>query len=326
MPIKHATKTGIIPARAGFTRQWPRACRQQWDHPRSRGVYPVTCNAVHRPWGSSPLARGLLRRAGLLDGIVGIIPARAGFTHHLRRDRACCRDHPRSRGVYENPLAFPHSPWGSSPLARGLLSKQTKYSPPTRIIPARAGFTPSPQASPSCRRDHPRSRGVYHKSFLLVARGPGSSPLARGLPHRGPRPRDHRGIIPARAGFTHRKRTPFHPSADHPRSRGVYHLPFTFYACGLGSSPLARGLPCDGLGCGAGRRIIPARAGFTRGGARGWHAVRDHPRSRGVYRELRGGQVASRGSSPLARGLRSARGRKGAHGGIIPARAGFTRA
>ena len=92
-------------------------------------------------------------------------------------------------------------------------------------------------------------------------------------------------------------------SRDHPRSRGVY-LPDDVSLKGLmGSSPLARGLLEDWLRDYYGRRIIPARAGFThhrRGSppTRGIIPARagftnrlfnsqqphkDHPRSRGVY-------------------------------------------
>ena len=70
-----------------------------------------------------------------------------------------------------------------------------------------------------------------------------------------------------------------------------------------GSSPLARGLPgrvnefTDALG------IIPARAGFMcracNSQARHW----DHPRSRGVYRDVQSSHAGVSGSSPLARGL-----------------------
>ena len=52
--------------------------------------------------------------------------------------------------------------------------------------------------------------------------------------------------------------------------------------------------------------------------------TRDHPRSRGVYRRNLGRPLESRGSSPLARGLRGAEDLPGFERGIIPARAGFT--
>ena len=74
----------------------------------------------------------------------------------------------------------------------------------------------------------------------------GSSPLARGLRHRGGSTLINRGIIPARAGFT-----------------GIVVWGVGVYC---GSSPLARGLLVryskeELIG-----RIIPARAGFTRRG------------------------------------------------------------
>ena len=93
---------------------------------------------------------------------------------------------------------------------------------------------------------------------------------------------------------------------------------------GNGSSPLARGLLGVDIPLKHGRGIIPARAGFTpcpRSPATSW---RDHPRSRGVYREPRGGTPPGRGSSPLARGLHSDCGAGRGRLGIIPARAGFT--
>ena len=172
------------------------------DHPRSRGVYA---------------AKGVARSVH-----AGIIPARAGFTDNQRTKTNFQRDHPRSRGVYpiiqqvvhlrqDHPRSrgvYVHesrpsaSHPGSSPLARGLLGPLSQRLLETRIIPARAGFTPAGSWRPVAGRDHPRSRGVY---ISAVPPGPismGSSPLARGL--RGPcwgfLP--VLGIIPARAGFT----------------------------------------------------------------------------------------------------------------------------
>ena len=70
-----------------------------------------------------------------------------------------------------------------------------------------------------------------------------------------------------------------------------------------GSSPLARGLRRKCNEKSKLRRIIPARAGFTR--AQNWFEVHkaDHPRSRGVYISRALAHTAKVGSSPLARGL-----------------------
>ena len=91
-----------------------------------------------------------------------------------------------------------------------------------------------------------------------------------------------------------------------------------------GSSPLARGLrgaePSPLLPL----RIIPARAGFTLHPLGGEGTLRDHPRSRGVYRSPPGPWPGTRGSSPLARGLPPRPTSPSLAKGIIPARAGFT--
>ena len=71
---------GIIPARAGFTRNDHPPLALSWDHPRSRGVYRLRLRAGRREQGSSPLARGLPLDGEQVAVGGGIIPARAGFT------------------------------------------------------------------------------------------------------------------------------------------------------------------------------------------------------------------------------------------------------
>ena len=132
-------------------------------------------------------------------------------------------------------------------------------------------------------RDHPRSRGVYARGLSAPYPHPGSSPLARGLPARGPRHRPALRIIPARAGFTPFGGPGSLRPGDHPRSRGVYDFTWQNSDWMRGSSPLARGLPHAIPGLPDRQRIIPARAGFTAGPRRPGDPHRDHPRSRGVY-------------------------------------------
>ena len=254
--------------------------------------------------GSSPLARGLQRAAPPRSPPRRIIPARAGFTSGSSGTATTPRDHPRSRGVYSADAWQELFSTGSSPLARGLQRAAPPRSPPRRIIPARAGFTPRgcPAASPA----------------------PGSSPLARGLqPGRGRLPR-REGIIPARAGFTQLVFAYAPTHWDHPRSRGVYLIDRSVPSECIGSSPLARGLPLLDSVQGRLRRIIPARAGFTRRWITGLPPVEDHPRSRGVYSTGRRFIRLFQGSSPLARGLPYLLGCLKPLIGIIPARAGFT--
>ena len=70
----------IIPARAGFTRPSLLLDTAPRDHPRSRGVYTIHLSLRSLIEGSSPLARGLPRVTEELAVVLGIIPARAGFT------------------------------------------------------------------------------------------------------------------------------------------------------------------------------------------------------------------------------------------------------
>ena len=161
-------------------------------------------------------------------------------------------------------------------------------------------------------------------SYPFLAMEEGSSPLARGLRRhdRG----DHlgHGIIPARAGFTNPSAFEKGIGRDHPRSRGVYpRAPMTMFMV-AGSSPLARGLLHHRHGLPGRLGIIPARAGFTPPAGSPATSARDHPRSRGVYMPEIGCRLTVEGSSPLARGLLSDGDRGSPHGGIIPARAGFT--
>ena len=303
------------------------------------------CLGPVRVAGSSPLARGLLRRQRSGGKKIRIIPARAGFTLSGQRPSSSGWDHPRSRGVYssagleDSPLA------GSSPLARGLPARFPARLPRSRIIPARAGFTGRhgephyhcPGSSPLARGlrccygdrlpvwvDHPRSRGVYKNKANGSYYFGGSSPLARGL-HSLVRTHPRQGrIIPARAGFTGRRVCGVRVGQDHPRSRGVYTSVRLANNHVWGSSPLARGLPhatdagLDLYG------IIPARAGFTKSLTRQTRIRRDHPRSRGVYRLRSPPGRRGSGSSPLARGLREDGHSLRSALGIIPARAGFT--
>ena len=113
-----------------------------------------------------------------------------------------------------------------------------------------------------------------------------------------------RRIIPARAGFTIHVFEELSEPRDHPRSRGVYPGHGQRLCDPGGSSPLARGLRGAHWGQGLARRIIPARAGFTR-------SPRGHARR-------------AAGSSPLARGLLGLTRPCTSATRIIPARAGFT--
>ena len=162
----HVRAGGIIPARAGFTSPPETCVPGGTDHPRSRGVYKADAQVGTCNYGSSPLARGLPSADNNMLVVRGIIPARAGFTIRCDRTRCCAEDHPRSRGVYRGRRVRGSRTWGSSPLARGLHRGDRSLHAPTRIIPARAGFTGVLPVHESPTSDHPRSRGVYWSDFL----------------------------------------------------------------------------------------------------------------------------------------------------------------
>ena len=192
----------IIPAHAGFTPRAPSSAVMARDHPRTRGVYVCVCVRVCVAVGSSPHTRGLPCGSVLCPAPRGIIPAHAGFTDVASDRGVAARDHPRTRGVYHaGPHAGPHAA-GSSPHTRGLPRARGRMAAAAGIIPAHAGFTRSGPPPPSSRS--------------------GSSPHTRGLPIPDEAEMYGGGIIPAHAGFTAPGPVLLTPTADHPRTRGVY--------------------------------------------------------------------------------------------------------
>ena len=131
--------------------------------------------------GSSPLSRGIRRRAAHTCHCTGIIPALAGNTCGFRGWRWRGQDHPRSRGEYAGGEGREGGELGSSPLSRGIPATRHTTPQRPRIIPALAGNTPwNGTPSPPCR-DHPRSRGEYYSPATRTIHLDGSSPLSRGI-------------------------------------------------------------------------------------------------------------------------------------------------
>ena len=133
----------LIPARAGNTWVDPKKVEATAAHPRSRGEHPSVSWRVWVDFGSSPLARGTRLWAQLCPITFRLIPARAGNTAHLLPHRLARSAHPRSRGEHWLCGAKQRYMSGSSPLARGTREPTNDYTPECRLIPARAGNTPS---------------------------------------------------------------------------------------------------------------------------------------------------------------------------------------
>ena len=113
-----------------------------------------------------------------------------------------------------------------------------------------------------------------------------------------------RGLIPAHAGKTARRRSALTPPWAHPRSRGENGHLARGRVAGQGSSPLTRGKLRRGRPTPASPRLIPAHAGKTRGYRSHW--------------------ISWGGSSPLTRGKRPQLHARSLRRRLIPAHAGKT--
>ncbi len=112
-------RVGLIPARAGRTRQWRGWTQRTPAHPRSRGADRRGTLERHKRQGSSPLARGGRPAVSRERDRRGLIPARAGRTHPPVRASSRSWAHPRSRGADTPRRSSASHDAGSSPLARG---------------------------------------------------------------------------------------------------------------------------------------------------------------------------------------------------------------
>ena len=233
----------FIPARAGNTAPRPTCRAPSPVHPRSRGEHVQHLGVRLRQGGSSPLARGT--RSGRMRRQLQrrFIPARAGNTATSCRRATHRPVHPRSRGEHiADRLCIPILD-GSSPLARGTRSATPDAWDRERFIPARAGNTGHPRASPRRAPVHPRSRGEHTSTVTENRNCSGSSPLARGTRSRRPVLGTRERFIPARAGNTPYAGRSASCLPVHPRSRGEHGPPSPRGPSVAGSSPLARGTP-----------------------------------------------------------------------------------
>ena len=112
--------------------------------------------------------------------------------------------HPRSRGEHKVRSEIDPTGTGSSPLARGTQKHNTVGFSTKGLIPARAGNTRRAFHRWRGCRAHPRSRGEHTGLPWPTLHEQGSSPLARGTHLVLNLLSNFRGLIPARAGNTHR--------------------------------------------------------------------------------------------------------------------------
>ena len=215
---------------------------------------------------------------------------------------------------------------GSSPRVRGKrLGRTWGGGYVQRIIPARAGQTRTTAAPPHPGADHPRACGANVSVFLDRRGVGGSSPRVRGKHLSRILRIIITRIIPARAGQTKRPVPAYCLTADHPRACGANSARAIYMLVVSGSSPRVRGKRWEPTRRTCPTRIIPARAGQTRGRRCTANRTPDHPRACGAnpHRiQLGGGQS---GSSPRVRGKHLDDLQSDFNNRIIPARAGQTR-
>ena len=170
-----------------------------------RGEYAINIVRSFQPIKSSPLARGIHLPLAALEVRSRIIPACAGNTCPILLISAFTEDHPRLRGEYVAYALQRDIPWGSSPLARGILNRCVCKSYISRIIPACAGNTKNDKYCQNLYWDHPRLCGEYAEGMALKDCLIGSSPLVRGIRIGNLNSNATCRIIPACAGNTLKK-------------------------------------------------------------------------------------------------------------------------
>ena len=181
-------------------------------------------------------------------------------------------------------------------------------------------------AATSLRAAHPRVCGENISSRASIWSVCGSSPRVRGKPHGGERGDPRRGLIPACAGKTGSPRPACRHPRAHPRVCGENFICFAADVWAKGSSPRVRGKLEHVLRVTRHVGLIPACAGKAPGAL--WTRVLTpaHPRVCGENLPKGATSTSRDGSSPRVRGkLHLLRCRRVGEG-LIPARAGKTRA
>ncbi len=171
---------------------------------------------------------------------------------------------------------------------------------------------------------HPHVRGEHTRNNPVRASLTGSSPRARGAPHRDQSLHRSRGLIPTCAGSTRCKRSRWRSPRAHPHVRGEHKAGDPVIAMNKGSSPRARGAPYAGLRTYQGKGLIPTCAGSTPPQAGCRHRRWAHPHVRGEHYVMTGLLERGEGSSPRARGAQWELRPETNVPGLIPTCAGST--
>ena len=321
-----AYRARLIPACAGKTSAPGGLRASPGAHPRACGENASALGTPAADFGSSPRVRGKPSDRRRSQGLRGLIPARAGKTATSQGSSVLRPAHPRACG--ENVVGESVELYrpGSSPRVRG--KPETRSYPPStpRLIPARAGKTGKPSALIAPPPAHPRACGENPDKQRHSAGRTGSSPRVRGKRAFDPRPGNWRGLIPARAGKTAPVKSLARSRRAHPRACGENVSNTYWMAVHVGSSPRVRGKLLELGAEDDGKGLIPARAGKTSRSYRGPWKRWAHPRACGENWIVDLADFGLAGSSPRVRGKPFPSLIDSLHSGLIPARAGKTRA
>ena len=317
---------GIIPARAGSSRQSSSGGGAARDHPRACGEQRLISVAVLSLSGSSPRVRGAGRARPIAVREDGIIPARAGSRVSILFQNSRHRDHPRACGEQSLVVVDPSTHPGSSPRVRGAVLCRAGSPAGPGIIPARAGSSFVARSMTFATWDHPRACGEQDVYAIANELFEGSSPRVRGAVEAVPNALNSSGIIPARAGSRPSGRGGRVDHGDHPRACGEQLMAARTVPMTAGSSPRVRGAAVHHRHAHGGEGIIPARAGSSPRRSTSGSATWDHPRACGEQYGLDKLVHDKSGSSPRVRGAGKVGERCATCKWIIPARAGSSHA
>ena len=193
---------------------------------------------------------------------------------------------------------------GSSPRGRGKPHQSHTTHNLQRLIPARAGKTNTPSKINTQGKAHPRAGGENTGTLVPGVQSFGSSPRGRGKPSR------------ARIWST--------AFAAHPRAGGENTVAALALHGNAGSSPRGRGKLGRLNWSESEGRLIPARAGKTRGRRAQAAGSTAHPRAGGENPKTRSTPLLGPGSSPRGRGKPLGGRYLTCLPRLIPARAGKT--
>ena len=170
----------FIPAFAGNTTSWTRACSPRPVHPRVCGEHSSSVSAASIRAGSSPRLRGTPADETERGRADRFIPAFAGNTETGDQGRVVVTVHPRVCGEHGAAGGSLIGKGGSSPRLRGTPVGDRVRVLVTRFIPAFAGNTTGAKlvdgifdgSSPRLRGTRPRSaRSVRSRRFIPAFAG-----------------------------------------------------------------------------------------------------------------------------------------------------------